>query len=303
MNHLKSYNYQNKILVISPVRNEERYLQKTISSILNQTLLPAEWVIVDDGSSDGTWEIIRSLPENYSWITVLKKQDRGQRSVGPGVIETFNYGLEHSRLKDYNFICKMDGDLEFKPTYFQSLLEYFKKDPYLGAASGKPYLKIKGKLISERTHDEMVTGQLHLHSKECFEAVEGLVKEVHWEAIAVHRARMAGYRTRSIDNPELKYIHLRIMGSSHNGIIYGRLRWGKGQYFLGTGLMYILFIALYRTFERPFLIGGIPILIGYAKAALSGMKRYNFPGFKESLNAWQYERLMIGRRLENIPEP
>lgn len=302
MNQLKSYSYPNKILIISPVRNEEKYIEKTISSILNQTLLPAEWVIIDDGSSDGTWELISSLTGKYSWITVIKKPDRGERSVGPGVIEAFYYGLKYAKIKDYDFVCKMDGDLEFKPTYFESLLEYFKNDPYLGAASGKPYLQIKGKLIPERTHDEMVTGQLHLHIRECFEAIGGLVREVHWEAIAVHRARMAGFRTRSIDSPELKYIHLRIMGSSHKGIIYGRLRWGKGQYFLGTGLLYLIFISLYRSFERPYLIGGIPIIIGYVQAAFSGMIRYSFPGFKKSLRAWQYERLKIGRRIENIPE-
>lgn len=290
-----------KILVISPIRNEGEYLQRTIDSMINQTVTPAEWVIVDDGSSDNTWELIYKLPEKYPWIKVVQKPDRGKRAVGPGVIETFYFGLNQASIKDYDFICKMDGDIEFQPCYFEHLLTYFDNDPYLGAASGKPYLDIDGKLIAERTHDEMVAGQINFYKRECFNAIDGFVREVHWDAIVFHRARMAGYRTRSIEDPKLVFLHLRLMGSSHKGIVHGRLRWGRGQYFLGTSPIYLLFIGLYRAFERPYLIGGVCIVLGYIKASISGMERYNFPGFRKSLHAWQFERLKVGKRLEKIP--
>jgi len=292
---------EHKIVIISPVRNEEEYFEYTIRSLVNQSIKPIEWIVVDDGSTDGTAEMVNKVVEKFPWIRLISKPDRGERAVGPGVVEAFYYGFDKIQSTEYDFICKMDGDIEFKPDYFKILLEFFDKDSFLGAASGKPFMESKnGQFIEERHNDEMVAGMINFYRRKCFEDIDGFVRQVHWDGIAFHKARMFGWRTRSIRHKELNFIHKRQMGSSTKGVITGRMRWGKGQYFMGTFPLFIFAIAFYRMFEKPYVIGGICIGIGYFKAMLSKMKRFKFPGFKESLNAWQLERLKLGKRLEEI---
>ncbi|MEM7181626.1 MAG: glycosyltransferase family 2 protein [Spirochaetota bacterium] len=293
---------KDRIVIISPVRNEADLLPGTIRSMLQQTIKPREWILVNDGSTDATESIIREAMQENPWIRLINKPDRGERSVGPGVVETFYYGYERIETKDYDYICKMDGDVEFEPEYFKALLQEFEEDSYLGAASGKPYLEVKGELVIERTNDNMVAGMINFYRCKCFADIGGFVREVHWDGIAFHQARIKGWRTRSFNYPKLRFIHKRLMGSSHKGVMHGRQRWGKGQYFMGTHPLYLLTICLYRMLERPFIIGGLGILLGYAKAWKSGMKQYSEPGFRESLRAWQLERLHLGKRLEQIPE-
>ncbi len=293
-----------RIVIVSPVRDEEKYIGDVIRSLVDQTAKPVEWIVVDDGSSDRTAEIVGKAAEKHPWIRLVSKPDRGERAVGPGVVEAFYYGYDRIASKDCDFICKMDGDIEFGPKYFETLLTYFDRDPFLGAASGKPFIQNPdGSLVPERHNDEMVAGMINFYRKKCFEDIGGFVRQVHWDGIAFHRARMAGWRTRSIGHPDLNFLHERLMGSSHRGIFTGRLRWGRGQYFMGTHPLFIFAIAAYRMFEKPYLLGGLFIAAGYFKAMLEGMKRYDDLSFRKSLHAWQFERLKIGRRLENIPGP
>lgn len=289
-----------KILIISPVRNEGEYIEKTLESVVCQTVVPEKWIIVNDGSSDKTEEIVRAYVNRYPWIKLINKPDRGARAVGPGVVEAFYHGLDEENLDNYDFVCKMDGDISFGPDYFKNLLCKFDGDKNLGAASGKPYIIVEGKEIPERTNDEMVAGQINFYRTACFKSIDGFVRQVHWDAIAFHRARMSKWRTKSYDELGLRFIHLRIMGSSDRNLIVGRLRWGKGQYFIGTHPLYLLAIGVYRSLERPFLIGGLLIIVGYLKSWLKKEERYSYPGFRESLHAWQLERLGLGKRLENI---
>jgi len=295
---------EKKIVIISPVRDEEEFISYTIKSVLNQTIRPVEWIIVDDGSRDSTFDIVQKQAEQHNWIRIIKKPNRGERAVGPGVVETFYYGHRNITTKDYDFICKMDGDIEFGPKYFETLLNYFKEDKYLGAASGKPHLELdNGKLIEERTSDEMVAGMINFYRKQCFEDIGGFVRQVHWDGIAYHKARMMGWRTRSINHSDLNFIHKRQMGSSHKNILHGRMRWGRGQYFMGTHPLYISAIGLYRLLEKPYILGGLCIILGYINAMINGIERYEDPEFRKSLHAWQFERLKLGKRLENIPSP
>ena len=129
---------KDRIVIVSPVRNEEEYIQRTIDSLVNQEgVLPVEWIVVDDGSTDRTAELVRETAKNNPWIRLIQKPDRGERAVGPGVVEAFYYGYDKIETKEYDYICKMDGDIDFKKGYFKTLLEYFDMDPQLGAASGK----------------------------------------------------------------------------------------------------------------------------------------------------------------------
>ena len=290
-----------RIVIISPIRDEKEFVDKVVDSMVNQTLQPVEWLIVNDGSTDGTLEIVEKAAKKYPWIHIENKPDRGDRLVGPGVVEAFYYGYERLYTKDYDFIGKMDGDITFGPKYFETLISIFRKDRYLGAASGKPFLEIKGKLIEERISHEMVAGQINFYRRQCFEDIGGFVREVHWDGIVYHRARMKGWRTLSMIHPDLNFIHQRLMGSSYQGILTGRLRWGKGQYFMGTHPLYIFAIGFYRMLERPFIIGGIFIVLGYFKSMIENIPRYDDLDFRRSLHAWQMSRLGLGNPIEVLP--
>ncbi len=284
-------NKATNILVISPVRDEAEYLGGVIRSMVNQTIRPAAWVIVDDGSQDATARLAARAAEEHDWIHLIRKTDRGERAVGPGVVEAFYQGMENAPIQDYDYVCKLDGDIEFGPRYFETLLALFAEDERLGAASGKPFIESSRGLVPERTRDEMVAGQINFYRRACFEDIGGFVRQVHWDGIAFHMARIKGWKTRSVSHPDLDFLHKRIMGSSHKGLLHGRMRWGRGQYFMGTHPLYVIAIGVYRSMERPFLFGGLAIILGYVLAYCKGFARFEYPGFRRNLRRWQLNKL------------
>ncbi len=291
-----------RIVIICPVRDEEKYLQKFLDSIVNQTVKPVELVVVDDGSTDKTPGIIQEAHRKHPWIHGITRSNRGERAVGPGVVEAFYDGYAAIESEEYDFVGKFDGDLILDPKYFETLVNKFEEDAALGAASGKLFLQLEnGELIAERHSDEMVVGGTQFYRRECYEAMGGYVRQVMWDGIAYHRCRMNGWRTKSFHDPELKIREQRAMGASQKSIYHGRIRWGWGQYFMGTHPLYILVVGCYRMFERPFIVGGLLIVCGYIKGCIQRARRYEYPGFRESLHAWQFERLKLGKRLETLP--
>jgi glycosyltransferase involved in cell wall biosynthesis len=287
-----------KLLVVSPVRNEGEFLQQTIDSMVTQAVRPAAWIIVDDGSTDDTSAIVERAAAKHNWIRLYRRPDRGVRKVGGGVVDAFNEGLEQHNLDDFEYVCKFDGDLAFGPRYFEGLLEKFQADPQLGTASGKSWIETDDGYIPERTGDAFSQGQTKLYRVECFKEIGGFVREVMWDGIDCHRCRMTGWEARSFRDPELRFIHLRPMGSSFRSIYHGRLRWGYGQYFMGTHPLYLLGISCYRMFERPWVIGGILILAGYVGGFLRRRPRYDDRDFRRFLRRWQMARLGLARAPE-----
>lgn len=282
-----------RLLIISPVRNESAYLQRTIDSMVSQTVRPRAWLIVDDGSTDQTPTIVERMASCHPWIRLHRRQDRGVREVGGGVVEAFDEGLSHFNLDEFDYVCKLDGDLEFGPKYFERLFEKFDADPRLGTASGKSWIRANGRLVAERTGDEFSQGQTKLYRVECFRQIGGFVREVMWDGIDCHRCRMLGWKARSFRDEELRFIHLRPIGSSFKSVFHGRLRWGRGQYFMGTHALYALAIAGYRMLERPWVLGGLLILAGYVGAWLRRRPPYHDLEFRRHLRRWQLRRLRI----------
>ena len=282
-------------VVITPVRNEEMYLQHTIDSMAAQTVRPALWIIVDDGSTDATPDIVNRAMQQHSWIRLHRRPDRGVRKVGGGVIEAFNEGLHLINLDEYEYVCKLDGDLQFAPQCFERLMEIFRSDPELGTASGKCWDRTPTGWAMLRTSDEFSLGACKFYRIACFREIGGFVDEVMWDGIDCHRCRMLGWTCRSLQEDVLRLYELRPMGSSYKSVFHGRFRWGWGQYFMGTHWLYALAIAAYRMFDRPFILGGLCILAGYVAAALRRVKRYDDPAFRRHLRRWQLARLMGSR--------
>lgn len=281
-----------RLVIVSPTKDEARYLNRTIDSMVRQSVLPKLWLIVDDGSVDATGAIADDAAEKYPWIRVIHRPIGTQRSVGPGVIAAFYDGLSRVNLDDYDFVCKLDGDLEFGENYFEILLKRFARNPRLGTASGKTYIPVGDRFVQERTGDQFSHGVAKLYRRECFQHIGGFVQAVMWDGIDCHRCRMLGWEAISSDEPELAIKHLRQMGSSFKSIYHGRLRWGRGQYFMGTRPLYLLAITVFRMGERPWIVGGLCIMAGYVQAALGRQVRYDDLEFRRYLRRWQINELL-----------
>jgi hypothetical protein len=212
------------------------------------------------------------------------------------VIDAFYHGVSHARLADYDYVCKFDTDLELGPRYFERTMEHFEADPWLGTLSGKLELHIDGKVIVERTGDENSVGPVKFYRVACFEDIGGFVRGVCWDGIDGHMCRMKGWIARSVDEPELRIHHMRQMGSSQTSLWHGRTRWGKGKYFMGSDPAYAVAVAVYRSLERPYVVGGAGILWGYVKATLAREPRMQDPAYLETLHRFERRSLILGKR-------
>jgi len=282
--------------IVTPCRDEADYARVTLDSITLQTIPPALWVIVDDGSTDDTPKILDEYANKFPYIRIIRRTDRGRRSVGPGVIDAFYAGYETINPKDFDFICKLDLDLDIPSRYFETLMEKMEQNPRIGTCSGKPYFRdSKENLISEACGDEMSVGMIKFYRTECFQQIGGFVRQVMWDGIDCHRCRMLGWIACSWDEPDIRFIHLRAMGSSHQGILTGRARHGFGQYFMGTSLPYMTASALFRMTRPPYFLGGAAMWWGFFKALLKRQPCYDDLDFRRFLRKYQWECLFRGK--------
>ena len=287
---------QARYVLISPCRNEAAYIRKTLDSVVAQTVPPALWIIVDDGSTDDTPEILAEYAGIHPWITVVPRTDRGHRAVGPGVIDAFYSGLSTIDLDDYEFVCKLDVDLDLPAKYFETLIARMRADPRLGSCSGKPYFRTDaGQWVSEKCGDEMSVGMTKFYRVTCFKAIGGFVREVMWDGIDCHKSRQLGWIARSWDDPELRFEHLRPMGSSQQNILTGRKRHGYGQYYMGSDPLYFIATALYRMTQRPFVVGGAAMLYGYFNAMVRRLPQHGDVELRRFIRSYQRQALRVGK--------
>ena len=283
-------------VLISPCRNEADFMRQTLETVIAQSVRPARWVIVDDGSTDATPRILAEYAARHDWITIVTRTDRGRRAVGPGVIEAFYAGYETIDPDAFDYICKLDLDLNLPPRYFEILMQRMEAQPRLATCSGKAYIHKGGALVNERHGDETSIGASKFYRMRCFREIGGFVREVMWDGIDGHRCRMLGWTACSWDDPELRFIHLRPMGSSQQGILTGRMRHGAGQYFMGTGFVYMLANAVNRVNEKPVLLGSLAMLWGWLRSALQRKPRYGEPAFRRFLRRYQWRALRVGKK-------
>ena len=283
-------------VVISPGRNEAEFMRRTLDSVVAQTLRPALWVIVDDGSTDESPAILADYAARHDWIRVVRREDRGHRAVGPGVIDAFYAGYETIDPDAFTYICKLDLDLVLPPGYFEGLIEKMEADPRLGSVSGKTYyLDPRGTRVSERIGDEMSIGASKFMRMACFHDIGGFVRQVMWDGIDVHKARQLGWKAGSFRDEALAFEHLRPMGSSDKGILTGRRRHGAGQWFMGSDPLYFLATAVWKTTQRPYLTGGLASLQGYIGAWWRGDAQHDDPELRRFVRSYQRRALIRGK--------
>lgn len=261
-----------RYVLITPAKNEERFIAKTLDSMVVQTLLPERWVIVDDGSTDNTAEIVASYAQRYPWIELIRRRPQPHRSFA-GKVHAFNAGLARVQQSlEFEVIGNLDADLSFDPGYLEFLIEKFAADPRLGVA-GTPFTEDGGYDSAKDSFEgeNHVPGGCQLFRRHCFEDVGGYFSNpaggVDW--IAVTTARMKGWRTRSF--PEKRFHHYRPLGTAAKCGVAASFSYGEKDYYLGGSLIWQLFRVAYRATKRP--IDGLALLFGYCWGAIRRIER------------------------------
>ena len=281
--------------LITPCRDEAKYALRTLDSVTQQTIPPALWVIVDDGSKDETPQILAEYAKKFPYIKVITRQDRGDRKLGGGVIDAFYTGYDTIDPKQFDYVCKFDLDLDLPLGYFESLMQRMEANPRIGTASGKPYFLKEGRKVMEVCGDENSVGMIKFYRTACFEQIGGFVRELMWDGIDCHRCRMDGWIAVSWDDPKLNFEHLRPMGTSHKSWWTGRVRHGVGQYFMGTSPAYMLASAAFRLPKAPVVLGSTAMVWGYIKSAWERKPRYGDASFRQFLRSYQWDSLLRGK--------
>ncbi len=252
-----------KYIIISPVRNEEKYIEKTIYSVINQTIKPLEWIIINDGSTDMTKEIVEKYTSNFKWIKLIDKKDRGFSQVGKGVIEAFNTGFKNISYRNWGYIVKLDCDVSLERDFLENLLHRFSESKNLGIAGGTSYALEKGRFCEEKMPEFHPWAGARMYKRKCFEDIRGLVETLGWDTIDLLRAQMKDWQTKRFR--DLKVIHCRRM-ASRKGLWEGKLRTGRNFYITGYHPLFLVVRSIYRLTQRPYLIESIGVVYGYVQA-------------------------------------
>jgi glycosyltransferase involved in cell wall biosynthesis len=262
--------------LVTPARNEEAYLEATILAVARQTVPPVKWIIVSDGSTDGTDEIVRRHAATHSFIELIRMPDRRDRQFAAKA-HAFNAGYARLQGLDYDIVGNLDADITFEPDYFEFLMSRFAANPKLGVA-GTPFVEDStdpgkhtyGHDYANLTH---VSGACQLFRRQCFEQVGGYVPvkggAIDW--IAVTTARMRGWETRTFT--EKFCLHHRKLGTGNDRPLMVRFRYGQKAYYVGGHPVWEFLRGLFQMRETPVILGGTWFLAGYFWAAVTRMHR------------------------------
>jgi poly-beta-1,6-N-acetyl-D-glucosamine synthase len=259
-------------VLVTPARNEASFIEKTLQSMVAQTVKPARWVIVSDGSTDGTDDIVSRYAASHNWIDLISISDRATRNFASKV-KAFDAGYAVARRLAHDVVGNVDADTSFGPDHFEFLLRKFAEEPRLGV-SGTAF--VEGDSLAYNytyTNIEHVSGQCQLFRRECFEEIGGY-REIRGGGIdwtAVTTARMMGWRTRTFT--ERFFVHHRPMGTGTSGALAARFRFGRQDYYLGSDPAWELLRAVYQMRKRPYVVGGLVLYSGYLWASLRRLER------------------------------
>ena len=249
-------------VLISAVRNEEAHIEKTLRSVVAQTILPAKWVIVSDESTDGTDDIVRDYAADYPWIEYVRFAQDGERNFARKV-HCFRAGYERVKMTEFDIVGNLDGDVSFEADYMEFLLKKFVEQPRLGVA-GTPYTEGNAHSFSDSYVDvRHVHGQIQMFRRSCFEEIGGYMAltsgGIDW--VAVTTARMKGWDTCSFQ--EKTFAHHREMGTANRSLPRAQFQAGKKEYLTGGHPVWELLRVAFQMTRRPYFVRGFFLFLGY----------------------------------------
>jgi len=278
-------------VLITPARNEEAYIGKTIQSMIAQTVLPIRWVVISDGSTDGTDGIVQSYSNQVPWIDFVRMPEHPDRSFAHKA-HTFNAGYRRVEHLDFDVVGNLDADVSFDEGMMEYLLNQFACSPDLGVAGPSFYEEPMGQYDYRYANIEHVPGMCQLFRRQCFEEIGGYTPiqggGIDW--VAVTTARMKGWKTKTFR--EKRLLHHRRMGTGSGNVLCARWRLGREDYYLGSHPLWEFLRACYHVKDKPYLIGGVLLFMGYAAALVAGMERPIPEDLMEFCRKEQLERLL-----------
>ena len=275
-------------VLITPARNEAKFIELTIKSVVAQTVRPLKWIIVSDGSTDGTDELVSKYAAVHPWIELVRMPERRERHFA-GKVQAFIAGIARMKGLEYAVIGSLDGDVSFEEDYCSFLLQELAKDPTLGLV-GTPFKEILNHTYDYRfVSIEHVSGACQLFRRECFEEIGGYlpVKAGCIDHIAVISARMKGWQTRTFTDKVC--LHHREMGTAQHGVLVARFRNGTKDYAIGNHPVWELFRTVHQMTKRPLLVGGLVLVCGYMWAVIRQVER---PVSQELVKFYRREQMM-----------
>jgi poly-beta-1,6-N-acetyl-D-glucosamine synthase len=277
-----------KYAIVTAARDEEKYIEATINSVTRQTIQPAEWVIVDDGSTDNTGGIIDQYAAQFPWIHAIHRANRGFRKSGGGVVDAFYEGYNTLQHSEWEFIVKLDADLTFSEDYFEKCFGRFNQEPRLGIGGGEIYHALCGEVRLESNPKFHVRGATKIYRRACWEAIGGLWRAAGWDTIDEVKANMLGWETRAFE--DLRLLHHRFTGSAE-GLLRDRMKHGVACYVSGYHPLFVAASCLRRLNKRPYIVGSAAIWYGFLKGYFTRAPRVNDTQLIDYMRSQQLRRL------------
>lgn len=289
-----------KYVVITPARDEASHLAGTIQCMAAQSVRPAEWIIVDDGSRDRTAAIADHAADTHRWIKVVHRVDRGFRQPGGGVIQAFDEGLAAVTEPEWQFVVKFDGDLSFGPNYFAECLARFESEPELGIGGGTICSLVNGTPETESKIDPMfhVRGATKIYRRQCWDQIGGLAAAAGWDALDEIKANMLGWTTRTF--ADIQLVHHRPAGAA-DGTWQNWVKGGRANYLVGYHPLFMLGKCARRTLEKPYLVAALGLLTGFAGGYTRRLPRIAEKPVIDYLRRQQIDRLLGRQSLWTSP--
>ena len=257
--------------VVTPARDESAHIERTIDAMASQSLAPVAWIVVDDGSSDGTGAIVARRAAALPWLRLVVRGDRGRRANGGGVVEAFETGYAQLAA-DWDFLVKLDADLSFDPDYFARCLQHFERDPVLGIGGGLVCREEQGQVIVDSVGDPPfhVRGATKIYRRACWERIAPLLRAPGWDTIDEVKANLHGWTTRTFD--DLRVLQLKPTGSV-DGAWRNAMKNGRANYIAGYHPLFMLAKCARRLMHPPFGAQAVALLAGYCSGYVRDLPR------------------------------
>ena len=256
-------------VLVTPARNERANIGSTLDSVIGQTVPPRAWVVVSDGSTDGTDQLVADYARRHHFVHLLRRERHGSTDFAAKV-HAFNAGYAHLQAVEdleFDFVGNLDADVSFEPDYFARVLDAFARQPDLGVAGGIVLERIGSEFVAQHISLNSVAGAVQMFRRQCFEAVSGFIPIPGGgeDATAQTLARMKGWTVATL--PDLPVLHHgRVLGGART-VVQARFRRGVNNYIIGYHPLFQVASSLSRAVERPYVIGGLSALAGYCWAA------------------------------------
>lgn len=282
---------QTRYVLITAARNERAFLRNTIISVISQTILPQRWIIVSDGSKDGTDELVLDYSSTYDFIQLIRRDASHHYSGFSSKVFAIKEAYKIIGTIDYQYIGILDADVSFEADYYEKIISRLKTNKHLGIAGGVILEKEEEVFKVRKTNNERsVAGAIQTFKRECYEQIGGLtpIRLGGEDWIAETMARMRGWEVKAYSDCRVNH---HKSGAKTRGLWQERLRLGLMDYALGTHPLFEVFKCIRRFKEKPLLVGALYRFCGFVLGCCNREKRPVSDDFVGFLRQEQLDRI------------